>query len=92
MLTYNNTCSFVITQKEEAILHHIRDTLNIGYVKNFGKFSRFIVRDKQSILMLIHIFNGNLFFNKRKKQLSKWLDIFNVNISKNEFVPTVNDA
>lgn len=92
LLTYNNTCSFVITQKEEAILHHIRDTLNIGYVKNFGKFSRFIVRDKQSILMLIHIFNGNLFFNKRKKQLSKWLDIFNVNISKNEFVPTVNDA
>lgn len=92
LLTYNNTCSFVITQKEEAILHHIRDTLNIGYVKNFGKFSRFIVRDKQSILMLIHIFNGNLFFDKRKKQLYKWLAIFNVNISKNEFVPTVNDA
>lgn len=34
---------FVITQKEEKILDHISEVLGIGYVKNFGKFSRLMV-------------------------------------------------
>jgi len=70
-MTYKNSCTFVLTQKEELILHKIKDTLQIGYVRNFGKFSRFIVRDKDSIKILISIFNGNLFLNKRKIQLDK---------------------
>lgn len=45
-LTYKNSCSFILTQKEETVLKHIQNTLNIAYVKYFGKFSRYIVRDK----------------------------------------------
>lgn len=91
-LTYKNSCTFVLTQKEEAILHHIKDILQIGMVKNFGKFSRFTVRDKRSIEILIHIFNGNLFLDKRKVQLDKWLEIFNIPKLENKFIPTLNDA
>jgi hypothetical protein len=40
-------------------------------VKNFGKFSRYIVRDIESIKILTHLFNGNLFLEKRKIQLNK---------------------
>ena len=90
--TYRNSCSFVITQKEDAILHHIKNTLNIGYVRNFGKFSRFIVRDNESIKTLIYIFNGNVFLSKRKSQLEKWLSIFKITKSNNEVFPSINDA
>jgi hypothetical protein len=91
-LTYKNSCSFVITQKEEAILNHIKETLGIGYVKNFGKFSRYIVRDNNSIILLIHIFNGNIFLNKRRLQLKKWLDIFKIIELNNNINPNLNDA
>ena len=91
-ITYKGSCSFVITQKEEAILNHIKDTLNIGMVKNFGKFSRYIVRDRKSIQMLIHIFNGNIFFFKRKTQLDKWLEIFNIPKIESNIKPSLADA
>lgn len=91
-LTYKNSCSFIITQKEEAILNHIKDILQIGYVKNFGKFSRYIVRENNSILLLISIFNGNIFLDKRKIQFKKWLAIFNINELENNIKPTLKDA
>ena len=91
-LTYKNSCTFVITQKEEVILNHIKDTLGIGMVKNFGKFSRYIVRDKKSIIFLIHIFNGNIFFDKRKLQLDKWLNIHNIPKIINNIKPSLFDG
>ena len=91
-LTYKNSCTFVITQKEEAILNHIKDTLGIGMVKNFGKFSRYIVRDKKSIILLIDIFNGNIFFDKRKLQLDKWLNIHNISKIDNIIKPSLFDG
>ena len=91
-LTYKNSCTFVITQKEERILYHIRDTLQIGMVKNFGKFSRYIVRDNKSIKILINLFNGNIVLDKRKTQLNKWLIIFNISEINNNIMPTLKDA
>jgi hypothetical protein len=91
-LIYKNSCSFVITQKEEAILNHIKYTLDIGVVKNFGKFSRYIVRGKKSIVLLIHIFNGNIFFDKRKLQLDKWLNIHNIPKIDNNIKPSLFDG
>ena len=91
-LTYKNTCTFVITQKEEEILHHIKDTLGIGIVKNFGKFSRYIVRDNKSINLLISLFNGNIVLDKRKTQLKKWLIIFNISEINNAILPTLKDG
>ena len=83
---------FVITQKEEKILHHICEKLNIGFVKNFGKFSRFMVYSKSDINILISIFNGNLFLEKRKIQFNKWLDITGISYINNTFIPSLKDG
>jgi len=72
---------FVLTQKESKILYEIRDTLNFGYVKEFDNFSRFIVRDKLSILLLFHLFNGNLHLKHKINQLVEWSILLN---SKND--------
>jgi hypothetical protein len=85
-------CYFVLTQKEEEVLHHVRNVLNIGVVRNFGKFSRFMVHNKHDINILISIFNGNLFLEKRNIQLRKWLEITNTPISNNIFLPSLHDA
>lgn len=69
ILLAKNQPYFVITQKEEKILHLICKVLGIGYVKNFGKFSRFMVFSKNHIFVLISILNGNVFLEKRKIQL-----------------------
>lgn len=82
----------MITQKEEEILQHICKVLGIGYVKNFGKFSRLMVFSKSHILVLISIFNGNVFLKKRKIQLKKWLDITNISYIDNNFVPYLQDG
>ena len=91
-LTYKNICTFVLTQKEETILQHIKSTLNMGTVKNFGKFSRYIIRDNESINILISLFNGNIVLDKRKVQLRKWYDIQNISEINNNIMLTLNDA
>lgn len=92
ILLAKNQPYFVITQKEEKILHNICKVLGIGYVKNFGKFSRFMVFSKNHIFVLISIFNGNVFLEKRKIQLKKWLDITNISYMDNTFVPSLKDG
>ena len=92
ILLAKNQPYFVITQKEEEILIHICKVLGIGYVKNFGKFSRLMVFSKNHILVLISIFNGNVFLEKRKIQLKKWLDITNISYIDNNFVPSLKDG
>jgi hypothetical protein len=52
-------------------LNHIHNTLGIGRVKTFNQFSRYFVDDKQGILVLVALFNGNLVLNKRKIQVKK---------------------
>jgi len=92
ILVTKNKPYFVITQKEEEILHHIHKVLGIGYVNNFGKFSRFMVFSKKDIAVLISIFNGNIFLNKRKIQLNKWLEITNTSQIDNKYVPSLQDG
>ena len=87
-----NKCYFVLTQKEDAILYHICETLKIGRVNNFGKFSRFMVYNNVDINILISIFNGNLFLQKRKAQFQKWLNITNISVINNNFSPSLKDA
>ncbi len=83
---------FVLTQKEVNILNHIRDTLGIGIVKTYSHFSRYSVYDKQGILILIALFNGNLVLNKRKIQVKKWLSIFNIPEINNNALPLLNNS
>ena len=69
---------FVITQKEDGILYHIRKMLGIGVVKHFpqGKsgnkndFYRLIVDNPLHILLLAFLFNGNLALTHRIEQLT----------------------
>lgn len=83
---------FVLTQKETAILNHIHETLGIGRVRTYGPFSRYQVDDKKGILILTHLFNGNLVLNKRKIQLKRWLDAQNIIEITNNLLPSLANA
>ena len=72
-----NISVFVLTQKESKILYEIRDILNFGYVSEFDKFSRFIVRNQSDVLLLFHLFNGNLHIKHKISQLVEWSKLFN---------------
>ena len=83
---------FVLTQKETAILNHIHETLGIGRVRTYGHFSRYRVDDKNGILILIALFNGNLVLDKRKVQVKKWLDTINIEQINNNVFPLLNNS
>jgi len=52
-----------------------------------------VVDDKKGILILTHLFNGNLVLNKRKIQLKRWLDAQNiVEITTNNLLPSLANA
>ncbi len=92
LINKNVQGKFVITQKESVILNHIEKTLQIGRVRHFGKFSRYMVDDNNSIKILISLFNGNLVLDKRKIQFSNWLKLFNIDEVYNEALPSLKDA
>lgn len=77
ILTTKGKARFVLTQKEEAILHRVKKVLGFGTVRQFDGYSRFIVSDTQSILLLVYIFNGNLVLPYRQKQLGEWINALN---------------
>lgn len=54
----------------------------MGYVKEFDKLSRFIVRDQSSVFLLFHLFNGNLHIKHKIGQLVAWSKLFNVKLKK----------
>lgn len=82
-----NILVFVLTQKESKILYEIRDILNFGYVKEFDKFSRFIVRDQSHVFLLFHLFNGNLHIKHKIGQLVEWSKLFNTKNMENPALP-----
>ncbi len=84
--------TFVLTQKETAILNHIHETLGIGRVRTYGHFSRYHVDDKKGILALIALFNGNLVLDKRKVQVKKWLGTLNLEQINNNVLPLLNNS
>lgn len=91
ILTYNNgkTVRFVLTQKEDAILYHIYNTLKIGSVKCFksnnNTYYRLIISNPSEILILTYLFNGNLVIDNRIKQLSLWINYYNNYYNNNKY-------
>lgn len=71
---------FVITQKENKILIHIRDVIGFGVVRHSkkGDYYRYIVEDNKNIIILCTLFNGNLVIPHRINQLSKWVQYLNL--------------
>ncbi len=81
ILTTKGQARFVLTQKEGAILHQVQEVLGFGTVHQFDGYYRFIVKDSQSILLLVYIFNGNLVLPHRQKQLGEWINVLNNNLN-----------
>lgn len=78
ILEHKGRCFFVVTQKDDTVLHEIHETLNIGKVKHFYNnqgnriYSRFIVAENKGIFLLYLLLNGNLVLKARLNQLRKW--------------------
>jgi len=83
ILSYNNQCTYVLTQKDTKILEEIHNKFNFGYIKyyydnnNNIKYGRYLVYDKKNTFLLYLLFNGNLYLNNRKEQLKRWNKSFN---------------
>jgi len=74
----NSRFYFIITQKETAILYHIQETLGFGSVTTDAKgVGRYIVSNKNHILLLIYLFSGNIVLSKRLIQFNNWVTFFN---------------
>ncbi len=71
ILSYNGRPTFVLTQKEGAILYAIQSVLGFGTVRQTGKYYRYFVGDFKGVLLLFVLFNGNLVLSPRITQLSK---------------------
>ena len=77
ILENKGRCRLVITQKDPKSLIEIEKILGFGKVKNFEKYSRFIVEDNINCLLLYLLLNGNLVFKHRRDQLFKWFIVLN---------------
>ena len=80
------------------LLYYIQNQLNMGNVYFKDDSATFIVKSNKDISTIIQIFNGNLFFKKRKEQFSKWVynynrkNNINIEIKNNEFIPSLNNG
>jgi hypothetical protein len=94
---------FRITQSSQdaQILFMIKKKLGFGVVRiqdSIRNTHCYRVRDKNNILKLISIFNGNIFLNSRKEQFKVWISAFNLKYKENilyldkAFKPSLNDA
>lgn len=94
---------FRITQssKDAQILFRIKKELGFGMVRvqdSVNNTHCYRVRDKNNLLKLISIFNGNMFLDSRKEQFKLWLNAFNIKYKENilhldkKFEPSLYDT
>lgn len=71
---------FMVTQKELAVLQYLQALLGgMGHIKSIpGGYWRWTVSDKQSLLLLLALFNGNVVLPYRAAQVSVWCGIYGV--------------
>lgn len=90
ILEHKGRPSFVLTQKDDTVLHEIYHTLKVGKVKQFfdnkgnRKYSRYIVSENKGIFLLYLLLNGNLALEHRVNQLIRWNTALN-NASKLDY-------
>lgn len=76
---------FVITQSNYDInvLEFIKETLGFGKViAQSSHTSRYVTQNKKEIELIIHLFNGNLVLPTKKERFAKFVEGFNVWVSK----------
>lgn len=81
ILSYNGRPSFVLTQKESAILYHIQSVLGFGTVCQTGNYYRYFVVDLKGVILLCLLFNRNLVLQHRINPLEKWINNINNSLS-----------
>lgn len=82
IINKNNYLEFKITQSsnDAQILFYIKKELGFGSVSvqdKKNKTHHYRVRNKEGILKLIEIFNGNLCTERKNNQFKLWLEAFN---------------
>lgn len=81
-----------------ALLHMIQNELKMGNIYLNKKSALFQVKKKSDIEILIGIFNGKIFLNKRQDQFARWVNYYNSKYGTNFILkkrvenPTFNDA
>ena len=94
---------FRITQpsRDAQVLFMIKKSLGFGVVRvqNYSNNTHcYRVMDKNNLLKIISIFNGNIFIDSRKDQFKLWLEAFNLKYKENvyclnnDFKPSLEDA
>lgn len=92
---------FVITQgyRNLFILYYIRDMLGFGSViKQSPTVFRYVVQDKEGLLKILNMVNGNLVLYKKRQQLEFFINKYNMkygcalNYVDKLNIPTLNDA
>uniref|UniRef100_UPI00226C9A05 LAGLIDADG endonuclease n=1 Tax=Cutaneotrichosporon mucoides TaxID=82522 RepID=UPI00226C9A05 len=79
-LIKQHTPVFVITQSTSDIqvLNYIKEVLGFGNVMKQGPTtSRYVVKDKANVELLILVFNGNLVFPLKQSSFTLFLEAFN---------------
>jgi DNA-binding ferritin-like protein (Dps family) len=81
-LISKNYCSFIINQKEIALLYNIRTRLGFGkvtiYYQNGVKYGRYHVQSRKNCFRLAMLFNGNLVLTKTNDRFTQWLKVLEV--------------
>ncbi len=101
-LSSRNIPIFVITQStsDVKVLNYIQQTLGFGSVMKQGpNTSRFVVKDKGNLELLVHLFNGNLVFPLKQSSFALFLEAFNKRLKgtiipfiPTLILPTINDS
>jgi hypothetical protein len=71
---------FTITQKDLAFLRRLRTELGFGTVckdNRYPEIGRLVVTHRDQILILIHLFNGNLLLKRSAKRFALWVEEYN---------------
>jgi len=77
-----NYCSFIIKQKEIALLYNIRTRLGFGkvtiYNQNGVEYGRYHVQSRKNCFRLAMLFNGNLVLTKTNETFTQWLQVLGI--------------
>jgi hypothetical protein len=91
-LISSNRCSFIINQKDIALLHKIRTFLGFGkvmtYIQKDQKHGRYSVQSQKNCLRLAILFSGNLVLEKTNMRFYKWVEFMRTSPPFRVFDPT----
>jgi hypothetical protein len=79
----NSELSFVVVQKEKFVLDYIKQKLGFGYVCKHGPDTwAYKITNMVDLYKVLLILNGNILLEHRKKQVAKFVKVFNQKVQK----------